>query len=235
MTNYLRDGLITIGFSSEKIEPLASKIEQYVDELYMFNKAYDLCGADTKQDIIIKHVLDSICAAPHIEQLANEMQEIKNQIESSDSSSKNSKIIIADIGSGGGLPGIPLAIALSNFNFVLVERMSKRCSFLENCIAMLGLTNVTVQNDQAERITQESFDIAVFRAFRPLDKKMTKVLLRILKKPYGKLVAYKARSEKIKLEMDSIAQWVPDYTVIPLSVPFMPERERNLVIINTKA
>ena len=79
MENYLRDGLRSIGFSTERVEPLAKKLEQYVEELYMFNKAYDLCGADTKQEIIIKHVLDSICAAPHIEKLAHEMQIEKNK------------------------------------------------------------------------------------------------------------------------------------------------------------
>jgi len=235
MENYLRDGLRSIGFSTERVEPLAKKLEQYVEELYMFNKAYDLCGADTKQEIIIKHVLDSICAAPHIEKLAHEMQIEKNKAPNKEAVQQDTKFIIADIGSGGGLPGIPLAIALSDITFVLVERMSKRCSFLENCIAMLGLTNVSVQNEQAERIAQQSFDIAVFRAFRPLDKKMTRVLLRILKKPYGKLVAYKARKEKIKLEMDSISEWVPDYSVVPLSVPFLTDRERNLVIIDAKA
>ena len=138
--------------------------------------------------------------------------------------------VIADIGTGGGLPGIPLALTMSDTDFVLVERMSKRCLFLENCAAVLGLKNVRIENIEAERIEQRSFDIAVFRAFRPLDKKMLRILLRTLK-PCGFLAAYKAKREKIDEEMGAVKQFVSSFEVIPLKVPFLEEHERNLVII----
>ncbi|OJF77284.1 MAG: 16S rRNA (guanine(527)-N(7))-methyltransferase RsmG [Treponema sp. CETP13] len=230
MLEKLQQGLNTIGFLPEEIGTIVPKIEQYLNELDMFNKVYDLCGADTKEDIIVKHILDSLSAAPKIKAIATEMKNTKANTEHS----QNDDFCIADIGTGGGLPGIPLAIALPEFQFILVERMSKRCSFLENCVAILGLSNVSIINEQAERIEQQSFDIAVFRAFRPLDKKMIRVLLRILKKPNGKLIAYKARITKIESEMEGINQWVPAYKVYPLSVPFLEDRERNLVIIPTK-
>jgi 16S rRNA (guanine527-N7)-methyltransferase len=108
--------------------------------------------------------------------------------------------------------------------------MSKRCVFLENCRAVLQLENVTVKTLEAERVPQNSFDIVVFRAFRPLEKKMIRVLLRILK-PNGKLAAYKAKMEKIQAEMEGIAQWAPKWDVLPLKVPFLTENERNLVVI----
>lgn len=115
--------------------------------------------------------------------------------------------------------------------------MSKRCNFLEHCIRLLELKNVTVEENQAERIEQNRFDLCVFRAFRPLEKKMTHVLRRILKEN-GKLAAYKAKSEKIKEEMEALGANIPQYSVHSLTVPFLTEntqeeaRERNLVIIN---
>ena len=108
--------------------------------------------------------------------------------------------------------------------------MEKRCAFLENCAAILGLKNVTVVNSEAERIAENSYDLITFRAFRPLDKKMTKTLLRIVK-PDGVLCAYKAKKENIKKEMEEICTLVPDFEVVPLSVPGLEDSERNLVII----
>ena len=137
---------------------------------------------------------------------------------------------IADIGSGGGLPGIPLAIALPQFQFVLVERMSKRCAFLENCAAVLNLRNVRVENLQAEQVEAASFDVATFRAFRPLDKKIIKTLLRTIKSD-GILAAYKAKQENIATEMAAISSIVPEYKIEKLVVPFMEDHQRHLVLI----
>lgn len=215
----LTKGLETIGFQQEIIPSLKEKMEAYTKELMLFNAAYDLVGADNKEDIIIRHVLDSLSPALIIQELAEKVATETGQVAT-----------IGDIGSGGGLPGIPLAAAMPNANFILVERMSKRCAFLSNCVAVLGLKNVTVLNDQAERLSQNQFDIAVFRAFRPLEKKMIRVLLRILK-PNGKLAAYKAKLENIKSEMDSISSFAPEYKTIPLTVPFLEDHERHLVLV----
>ena len=111
--------------------------------------------------------------------------------------------------------------------------MSKRCAFLENCTAILKLKNVSVENLEAERVTPNSFDIIVFRAFRPLDKKMIKTLARMVK-PEGYILAYKAKKNKIEEEMAAIKDLVTEYKVEPLTVPFLNEDEkyeRNLVII----
>ncbi|HZK20339.1 MAG TPA: 16S rRNA (guanine(527)-N(7))-methyltransferase RsmG [Treponemataceae bacterium] len=233
MKKLLIEGLISIGFENTTIESLAKKVTAYVHELHMFNKAYDLCGARTKEDIIIKHIFDSLAATPHIQKIVADLKTSKATVSEEPNRDVQNKITIADIGSGGGLPGIPLAIVMPDVQFTLVERMRKRCIFLENCVAILGLDNVLILNEQAERIPQQSFDIAVFRAFRPLDKKSIRILLRILKKPNGRLIAYKARAEKIKTEMNMIDQWVPTYTVLPLSVPYMQDHERNLVVISS--
>ena len=108
---------------------------------------------------------------------------------------------------------------------------------MENASAILGLKNVVVKNLELEKTPAASFDIATFRAFRPLDNKMLKSLLAVLK-PGGFLVAYKARREKILEEMGALGYVPQDYKTIALEVPFLTDtnsgddRERNLVVIS---
>ncbi|MBO5731459.1 MAG: 16S rRNA (guanine(527)-N(7))-methyltransferase RsmG [Treponema sp.] len=217
-SSLLKDGLLALHFLSEEIPAVQAKLEGYIRELMLFNAAYDLVGADNQDQIIVNHILDSLSAWKYLQEMALERQ------------AGGQQILIADIGSGGGLPGIPLAIALPQFQFVLVERMSKRCAFLENCAAILGLRNVRVENLQAEQVEASSFDIATFRAFRPLDKKMIRTLLRTIKTD-GILAAYKAKLESIETEMAGIASIVPEYTIKPLEVPFLEDHQRHLVLI----
>ena len=215
MSELLQNGLKEFGFLDEEIPSLCQKMESYIKELILFNSAYNLTNTRAHDKPVTRHLLDSLSAAQNIKKIAEKI---------------GPDVKIADIGSGGGLPGIPLAAAFPQFNFFLVERMAKRCAFLENCAAILGLKNVTVWNKEAEKVPAESFDISVFRAFRPLDEKMIKTLLS-LTKTGGFLAAYKAKSENIKTEMDAINKIVPEYNVEKLFVPGLEDSERNLVIV----
>ncbi|MGP1565050.1 MAG: 16S rRNA (guanine(527)-N(7))-methyltransferase RsmG [Treponema sp.] len=213
----LSQGLKQLGFSQEKIDFLLPKMDSYIRELILFNSAYNLTNTSDYEELAVFHILDSLAAVQNIVALAQKLD-------------KGDCLHIADIGSGGGLPGIPLAAALPEYDFFLVERMDKRCAFLENEAAILGLKNVKIIKSEAERINADSFDIAVFRAFRPLDKKMIKTLLNLIKRG-GFLAAYKAKIENIKTEMKGINDIVKDYQIFPLSVPFLPGHERNLIVI----
>lgn len=215
----LQQGLAALDFSQDAISAIQQGLEGYIKELLLFNAAYDLVGSESPGQIAVNHILDSLAAWSLIKELALARQDGRQE-----------PVQVADIGSGGGLPGIPLAIALPQFQFVLVERMSKRCAFLENCAAVLGLKNVRVENIQAEQVPPQSFDVATFRAFRPLDKKMVKILLRTLR-PDGVLAAYKARLENIEVEMEAISSIELEYTVRPLTVPFLEDHQRHLVLI----
>lgn len=213
----LSQGLKQLGFSQEKIDFLLPKMDSYIRELILFNSAYNLTNTSDYEELAVFHILDSLAAVQNIVALAQKLD-------------KGDCLHIADIGSGGGLPGIPLAAALPEYDFFLVERMDKRCAFLENEAAILGLKNVKIIKSEAERINEASFDIAVFRAFRPLDKKMIKTLFNLIKRG-GFLAAYKAKIENIKSEMEEISDIVKDYQIFPLSVPFLPGHERNLIVI----
>ncbi|MBR6566938.1 MAG: 16S rRNA (guanine(527)-N(7))-methyltransferase RsmG [Spirochaetaceae bacterium] len=219
MSTILRQGLEALNLPKEKIPSIQEKLEGYIKELMLFNAAYDLVGSENHGQIVVNHILDSLSAWALIKDLAQERENGRQAVAQ-----------IADIGSGGGLPGIPLAIALPQFQFVLVERMSKRCAFLENCAAVLNLRNVRVENLQAEQVEAASFDVATFRAFRPLDKKIIKTLLRTIKSD-GILAAYKAKQENITTEMAAISSIVPEYKIEKLVVPFMEDHQRHLVLI----
>lgn len=230
--NFLEEGLAKLNFSKNQIERIAPLMENYANEILLFNGAYNLVNASSRDEIFVRHILDSLSAAQEIFSVA---EKISAESAQSVNAKKNEseKITIADIGSGGGLPGIPLAAAFPQFNFVLVERMSKRCAFLENVRALLGLENVRIENSELEKIPHESFEIATFRAFRPLEKKMLANLLAVLKKG-GALAAYKAKRKNIVEEM-RLAN-CSSYNIIALDVPFLTdesaeERERNLVLI----
>ena len=199
---------------------LAEMLTHYIRELETFNAAFNLIKVQNTQELIIKHILDSL--APW-EILAHRI----------DSYQTGGKCTIADIGSGAGLPGIPLAclFLLKNpdIEFTLIERMHKRCAVLENIHAMLGVTNTAVLESEAEKAPADYFDIAVFRAFRPLDRAMLATLQKRIRAT-GILAAYKGKGTAIEEEMQALGAYKPAYQVIPIRTPFY-DAERNLVII----
>lgn len=214
----LINGLKKCGLLENEIPSIAEKMETYINEIILFNSAYNLTNTSDYDELVIRHILDSYAGYKKIAELAENLKNLGIE-----------KLQFADIGSGGGLPGIPLATAFPEIEFTLVERMSKRCVFLENCAAILGLKNVKVLNKEAEKIPEESFDLITFRAFRPLDQKMTKTLLNMIKKG-GFFVAYKAKIENIKEEMSGIENLIKEYQVENLLVPGLEDSERNLVV-----
>ena len=213
------------GLNEQARATLVSKMEQYIKEIILFNSAYNLTNTSDHDELAIRHILDSLSGYEIIKNLLEER-------------AAGTPLVVGDIGSGGGLPGIPLAAAFlcaqedkeSWVQFKLVERMEKRCSFLENCCALLGLKNVEVQNLEAEKVPAQSFDLITFRAFRPLDEKMAKTLLRMIKSG-GVLCAYKAKRDNIEEEMKGIKNLVPEYEVVLLKVPGLEDSERNMVVI----
>jgi 16S rRNA (guanine527-N7)-methyltransferase len=209
----LKEGLGKLGLeeSDSRILPL---LERYVEEIELFNPAYGLVKVKDRRELIVKHILDSLAPLNIIRSLSKNSESLK----------------IADVGSGAGLPGIPLAVCLPDAAFTLIERMGRRAGFLRDAVAVLGLPNVTVEEAEMEKIAmaiENHFDLIVFRAFKPLDGAILKGLLALLK-PSGFLAAYKGRRQAIEEEMSGL-QNLP-WEAIPLEVPFL-EEERHLVLI----
>lgn len=212
-------------FRVRGISSIVPLVNTYIKELELFNAVFDLVGADPKSDqgrsdLVVRHILDSLAPWKELCRLCIDLP-----------GSASPKI--ADAGSGAGFPGIPLSIVFPDIHFTLIERMTKRCSFLENCKAILGLTNVSIVNVEVEKARAGAFDIVVFRAFRPLDHAMIKTLL-ALTSSTGFLAAYKAKRDKIEEEMSAISADVDGWKIVTLSVPFLEHEERHLVLTSSK-
>jgi 16S rRNA (guanine527-N7)-methyltransferase len=106
--------------------------------------------------------------------------------------------LVADVGSGAGLPGIPMAIALPEAHFVLIEPMERRSTWMLEVIQELGLANVEVRRARAEEVLDLKFDIVTARAVAALDKllRLTVPLLKL----GGSLIALKGSKAAEEIE-----------------------------------
>lgn len=201
----LVQGIDQIGLdvSNEKIDLLMA----YIKELEAWNAVHNLIRAEG-DDIVTKHILDSLAGVKIIE--------------------KYNFSTLADIGSGGGLPGIPLAICFDEVQVSLVEKITKKCGFLENAAIELGLKNLEVINSQVEAV-KSRFDILTFRAFSPLEKKLMKTLRKVLA-PEGKIIAYKGRLETIDMEIKQAGLKPNEVEIITMNVPGLDD-QRHMVVI----
>jgi 16S rRNA (guanine527-N7)-methyltransferase len=126
-----------------------ARLAAYLDALLETNKAFNLTSITDRDEAWRKHVLDSLTLVPLLRSLQAGAQ-------------------VVDVGSGGGLPGLPLAIALPSLRFTLLEATSKKARFLGETAKKLRLDNVQVENGRAESFGRgagrERFDVATSRA-----------------------------------------------------------------------
>lgn len=121
-----------------------------VQLLHKWNKAYNLTSVRDPQEMLVKHILDSIVVSPYLQ---------------------GDRFI--DVGTGPGLPGLPLAIINPTKQFVLLDSLGKRISFIRNAVRELGLTNVEPVLSRVEEYQPaQKFDGVLSRAFASL-KDMT--------------------------------------------------------------
>lgn len=230
----LLKGLEELGINEKTHNKLTELLNIYMRELKMFNASFNLVKVKDDEELIVSHVLDSL-SAWHF--FYNATQNTENKTASKNDNEDlitKGPFYIADAGTGAGFPGIPLAslfISLGNLDvkLSLIERMQKRCTFLENIKAVLQLNNTEIIESEAEKSPQNKFDIVTCRAFRTLDKHILNTLLN-LAKPKGKLFLYKAMEEKINEETELIKKEGLNYKIEKLDVPFL-KKERHLLII----
>ncbi|MDR1866725.1 MAG: 16S rRNA (guanine(527)-N(7))-methyltransferase RsmG [Treponema sp.] len=190
-------------------ETVAAPLNAYINEVKIFNPLYGLVA--TTENFAVRHVLDSL--APW-KLLADRCGDCAH---------------IADIGSGAGLPGIPLAIVLASYSFVLIERSSRRAAFLHHTINALRLDNVTVYEGEMESYALPQFDCVVFRAFHPLEKKLVRKLFRLVKIG-GFIGAYKGKAQAIHSELSALKGEIGMCELLDVAVPFLSE-SRHLVTL----
>ena len=205
-------------------EYIIDLLTRYINEIELFNPAYGLVGTNDTEELIIKHILDSLAPLGILSRLLFSLPCALRASPCEPLFQYN----IADAGSGAGLPGIPLAITLPHCEISLIERMGRRAGFLHNTKAVLCLPNINVEESEIEKAAGGRFDLVTFRAFKPLDPKILKSLFKLCA-PRGIIAAYKGKIDKIEAEMSSLADNTK-WEAIPYKVPFLDEERHMLVI-----
>jgi 16S rRNA (guanine527-N7)-methyltransferase len=197
-------------------------LSKYIAEIELFNPAYGLVGTNDRQELVLRHILDSLAPLGLICRLLQ----------------GKDKPQIADVGSGAGLPGIPLAIALPQAHFTLIERSGRRAGFLRKAQSQLALPNVTVEEAEMEKLARaDRFELLTFRAFKPLEPKLLKRLLRLCT-DNGVIAAYKGRRKKTEEEMAALEKALrekntepPRWELIPCPTPLLDEERHILLLV----
>ena len=180
-----------------------SLLIQYVELLNKWNKAYNLTSVRDPKDMIIKHIMDSLMVGPLL---------------------KGQSFI--DVGTGPGLPGIPLAILYPERKFVLLDSLGKRVTFLRQVVFQLKLENVTPVKSRVEEYHPEQpFDGVLSRAFSSLIDMVT-WCEHLVSKDQGRFLALKGiyPTEEISVLPNNITV-ENSYTIV---VPQL-EGERHLI------
>lgn len=141
----LADGICDLNLSLD--EKQQRQLIQYLFLLQKWNAAYNLTSVRDIEEMASKHILDSLAVLPILE--------------------KDKITRLADVGSGAGLPGIPLAIASKNWTVTLIDSNGKKAGFLKHAIMLTKLENAHVINDRIENVIQ-TFDAVICRALAPL-------------------------------------------------------------------
>jgi 16S rRNA (guanine527-N7)-methyltransferase len=221
-SSLLRRGLSALGLPSEG--KLADGLERYLREIEALNPALGLVGA-SGDELVVKHALDSLAPAALIARLLDEAVRGRAGREVG---ARPAGPRIADLGTGAGLPGIPLALAFPRAEVSLVDRMTRRTDFLRSAVELLGLENARVVEEQVERV-KGSWDLVVFRAFRPFERKLFKRVFALCG-PDGFVLAYKGRADRARAELASIEGLYSTASVEGVEVPFLPD-ERCVVVM----
>lgn len=196
----LIDGLDTlkIELSDDKVD----KLMAYLTLLQKWNKVYNLTAIRDPEEMLIKHLLDSLAVVPHI---------------------KETRII--DVGTGGGVPGIPLAICFPEKQVDLLDSNSKKTRFLIQAKAELGLVNTRVIHSRVEEYNPEPlYEAVISRAFASIQDMLdwTHHLL-----PDGG-VWWAMKAQKEFEDLTKLPELVKIEDVIELHVPKL-DAERMLV------
>jgi len=197
----LREGLAALALP----ESLAAPLLDYLALLQRWNRAYNLTAIRTPEAMVPRHLLDSLALVPFLDGLDT----------------------LADLGTGPGLPGIPLALARPSLHVTLIEANGKKARFLREVARTLSLVNVEIVPSRIEAFHPPApFAAITARALATLTDILT--LGGHLLAPHGRLLAMKANA--IHEETAALPPGWQVHAIHPLNVPGV-EGERHLVIV----
>lgn len=181
-----------------------ARLLAYLALLDKWNRVYNLTAVRDAERMVSHHLLDSLAAVPLFQGAA-----------------------VLDVGSGGGLPGIPLAIARPELQVTLIDSIAKKTAFLLQAKAELGLANLNVVTGRVEDFRPDStFDVITSRAFSDLKEFVT--LTRHLLKPAGRWLAMKGLMPHE--EIANLPDWVKVSANHELAVPGL-EASRHMIVL----
>ena len=201
----LASGIAALGLELSAAQ--CAQLTAYLELLSKWNKTYNLTAIREPQRMVTHHLLDALAVAPHLPATAG--------------------LRILDIGSGGGVPGIPLAIARPDAHVTLVDANHKKGAFLQQAVIELRLSNVEVVIARVQDyVPQAPFDVVISRAFSDLATFVEAGARHLAER--GQLVAMKGVYPD-----EEIAQLPPDFRVIAAPVLAVPglDAQRHLIVM----
>ncbi len=199
LLSMLLDGLdqLAIVFSKGQI----NRIVEYIYLMLRWNRVYNLTSLNSPRDILVRHIFDSLAAVKYV---------------------TGSEVL--DFGSGAGLPGIPLAIALPRCRFYLLDSSSKKTIFLTHLKITLGMENVVVLHQRIEELTPENkFTCVISRATTAIPRLW--IMVENVLERGGQLLAMKG-----KYPQEELQNIKNPFEIERIMVPYLNE-ERHLVKI----
>ncbi len=205
-TAQLQAGAAALGVTMSDAQ--AGKLLDYLDLLQKWNKAYNLTAVRERPAMLTQHLLDSLAILPHLPPGD-----------------------LLDVGSGGGLPGIPLAILQPERSITLIDTVGKKVAFLKQAAMTLGLKNLNAVSDRIESWVPPAnqaggFALITARAYAPLATLVSQTRRLLAEK--GGWFAMKGVFPDA--EMAELPSDVAVKAVIPLQVPGL-DAERHLVVL----
>jgi 16S rRNA (guanine527-N7)-methyltransferase len=208
---------LTAGTAALGVPLDAAQVAQFsklVAELVKWNRAYSLTAITEPGEILTHHLLDSLAANTDL-----------------------AGTTVADVGTGPGFPGLPLAIVNPARRFTLIDAVDKKLRFIDHAARELGLSNVQTRHGRVEQLTGDAFDTVIARAFAPLPRLTAWVAP--LAGPATRVVAMKGRWPPPAGDAESDGGPLPAgwriEAVRPVTVPGLAEARHHLLLSYTRA
>ncbi|MDR1057556.1 MAG: 16S rRNA (guanine(527)-N(7))-methyltransferase RsmG [Coxiellaceae bacterium] len=201
LTNFLRSGINQLNLSLQ--EATIAKLISYISLLTKWNKVYNLIGTNNQKSIIVRHIFDSLAITQFIKGLN-----------------------ILDFGSGAGFPGLPLALVLPQWNFILLDSSKKKTTFLKHVMLMLDIENIKIVNNRVEKFHFEpSFATIVTRATTKSYDIIEKI--KHLCSKSGQILIMKGKYPKEELE-----HLKKPFEIHHIEVPYLNEERHIIRVLN---
>ena len=206
----IAQGLQALGYSEQQLERLQQTIHAYLLLIKKWNGVHNLTAIRQPEEMVSQHIMDSLAVVPYIHGPH-----------------------IVDVGTGAGLPGIPIALARPDWQITLIESNKKKTSFLQQAKIELGLTNVDIVSERIEDFyPKERVDAVISRAFSSLGEFIQlSGHLNVSNEAQCKWVAMKSNCTDQELAQIKLPYCIEN--IVELIVPRLAAK-RQLVVIHQK-